>query len=318
MHIPAVRLLVFVLICTLALPLPAMTGTADYSGNAHVLRRLNSPERKAFIEEARRIDAAAHAAFEQGEGKSVQLAHTPKSETDAPPEANIKDRSLVGTIAGVIQKQGQGSDSRYRRGAVSPESPQGRAGYSPSASSLQGGRARDVVTEWSVDPLDWGTFLCAVFDEWRERDLGRILVNWFETAVAQSMGLPAQICMTGELCGKGVAIEHTGQVFSCDHYVYPEYCLGNIHDRDLASLVFSGRQKAFAFGKRNSLPRYCLNCPHGTLCWGQCPRHRFVQTPDGEPGLNYLCPGLKVFYAHAKPAIRAIAAQCLNNAQQGA
>jgi uncharacterized protein len=155
-----------------------------------------------------------------------------------------------------------------------------------------------------------------VFDEWRARDLGRVLVNWFETAVAQSMGLPAQICTTGEICGKGVAIEHTGQVFSCDHYVYPEYCLGSIHDHNLASLVFSGRQQAFAFDKRNSLPRYCLNCPHGTLCWGQCPRHRFVQTPDGEPGANYLCPGLKSFYAHAKPAIRKIAAQCLNAQQK--
>ncbi|MDR3362605.1 MAG: anaerobic sulfatase maturase [Desulfovibrio sp.] len=173
------------------------------------------------------------------------------------------------------------------------------------------GRKQSVVTEWSVDPVDWGAFLCAVFDEWREQDLGRVLVNWFETAVAQTMGLPAQICMTGEICGKGVVIEHTGQVFSCDHYVYPEYCLGNIREYDLAAMVFSERQKSFGFGKRDSLPRRCLHCPHGTLCWGQCPRHRFVKTPDGEPGLNYLCPGLRTFHAHTKSAIREIAAQCL-------
>jgi len=170
-----------------------------------------------------------------------------------------------------------------------------------------------VVTEWSVDPLDWGTFLCAVFDEWLKKDLGRVLVNWFETAVAQTMNLPAQICLTGEICGKGVAVEHTGDVFSCDHYVYPEYCLGNIKTRDLTHMVFSERQQAFGFRKRNSLPQYCLNCPHGTLCWGQCPRHRFVKSPDGEPGLNYLCPGLKNFYAHAKPAIREIAARCIES-----
>ncbi len=178
------------------------------------------------------------------------------------------------------------------------------------------GREGSVVTEWSVDPDDWGTFLCAVFDDWFEHDLGRVLVNWFETAVAQSMGLPAQICMTGEICGKGVALEHTGHVYACDHYVNPEYCLGHIEDHSLADLVFSERQKRFGFAKRNSLPRYCLDCSHGLLCWGQCPRHRFVKTPDGEPGLNYLCSGLKKFYTHAKPAVRNIAAQCLG-VQQG-
>ncbi len=173
-----------------------------------------------------------------------------------------------------------------------------------------------AVTEWSLDPDDWGTFLCAVFDEWLARDLGRVLVNWFETAVAQSMGLPAQICLTGEICGKGVALEHTGHVYACDHYVNPEYCLGHIEEHSLADLVFSERQKDFAFAKRNSLPRYCLDCPHGLLCWGQCPRHRFVKTPAGEPGLNYLCSGLKKFYAHAKPAVRSIAAQCLGVQQR--
>lgn len=174
------------------------------------------------------------------------------------------------------------------------------------------GRKGSVVTEWSVDPVDWGTFLCTVFDEWRSKDLGRVLVNWFETAVAQTMQLPAQICLTGEICGKGVALEHTGQVFSCDHYVYPEYLLGTLEEQDLGAMVFSERQKAFGFGKRDSLPRYCLNCPHGLLCWGQCPRHRFVKSPEGEPGLNYLCRGLKKFYAHAKPFIREIAKNCLN------
>lgn len=168
-----------------------------------------------------------------------------------------------------------------------------------------------IVTEWSVDADDWGDFLCAVFDEWLERDLGRVLVNWFETAVAQTMQLPAQICMTGEICGKGVALEHTGHVYACDHYVYPEYCLGHIEERSLSDLVFSERQRAFGFGKRNTLPGQCLRCPHGLLCWGQCPRHRLLKTADGEAGLNYLCPGLRKFYSHSKAAVRAIAARCL-------
>ena len=164
-----------------------------------------------------------------------------------------------------------------------------------------------VVTKWSVDPLDWGYFLCTVFDEWYKSDIGLILVNWFETAVVQSMKLPAQICLTGEICGKGVAIEYTGDVFSCDHYVYPEYCIGNIQDKKLVDLVFSEKQKAFVFYKRNSLPQYCLNCPHGFLCWGQCPRHRFLKCPEGEPGLNYLCPGFKTFYSTKKQEIKQIA-----------
>lgn len=170
------------------------------------------------------------------------------------------------------------------------------------------------VAPWSVDPDDWGTFLCEVFDEWLTNDLGRVLVNYFETAVAQSMNLPAQICPTGEICGKGVAIEHDGGVYSCDHYVYPEYRLGVIDEHNLAEMVFSERQKNFGFKKRDTLPRHCLECPHGLLCWGQCPRHRLVDSPEGEPGLNYLCRGWKAFYAHAKPDIRKIAMQILGTA----
>ncbi len=172
-------------------------------------------------------------------------------------------------------------------------------------------KAQKYMTPWSVIPEDWGSFLCAIFDTWKERDLGRVLVNWFETAVAQTLNLPAQICTTGQICGKGVAVEHDGSVYSCDHYVNEEYCLGNIHTTDLKSLVFSARQQAFAFKKQRELSEQCLHCPHGTLCWGQCPRHRFVHTAYGAYPINYLCPGFKQFYTHAKPYIRAIAEQCL-------
>ncbi len=169
------------------------------------------------------------------------------------------------------------------------------------------GRTQNFVTDWSVLPEDWGSFLCTIFDVWAKRDLGKVLVNWFETAVAQTMGLPAQLCTTGQLCGKGVALEHDGSVYSCDHYVNSEFYLGNIHKKDLAHLVFSSRQQSFAFKKHKDLADDCLHCPHGTLCWGQCPRHRFVKTGSQGQSINYLCAGFKQFYAHAKPTVRRIA-----------
>lgn len=170
------------------------------------------------------------------------------------------------------------------------------------------GAVDSVVTSWSVDPEDWGDFLCAVFDEWVHKDLGRVLVNIFETAVAQTVGMPGQICVSGEICGKGVAVEHDGEAYSCDHYVYPEYRLGNIRERPLADMVFSERQQAFGLGKRDTLPKVCLQCPHGMLCWGECPKNRLLRAPDGEVGLNYLCLGQKKFFTHAKPKLREIAA----------
>lgn len=199
----------------------------------------------------------------------------------------------------------------------------GKQGTSKNKTSLHRKEIENYVTDWSVLPEDWGNFLCTIFDEWIEKDLGKVLVNWFETAVAQTLQLPAQICTTGNLCGKGVALEHDGSLYSCDHYVNKEYCLGNIKETHIRELVFSKRQYDFAFKKQNELAQECLQCPHGTLCWGQCPRHRFV-LPLQNNGLyagnieqeqsypiNYLCSGFKKFYSHAKPQIREIAQQCL-------
>ncbi|BBU29648.1 anaerobic sulfatase maturase [Burkholderia sp. THE68] len=164
-----------------------------------------------------------------------------------------------------------------------------------------------VVTDWSVDPYDWGYFLSRTFDEWYREDLGRVLVNLFETAVAQTMGLPSQLCITAPFCGKGLALEHDGRVYSCDHYVYPEYELSDIFTHPLNEIAFSERQKTFGFEKKASLPAYCRACSHLDLCWGECPKNRIVRTPDGEAGLNYLCPGIRRFHAHAGPRIRQIA-----------
>jgi uncharacterized protein len=169
------------------------------------------------------------------------------------------------------------------------------------------GHPDSVVTEWSVDPEEYGYFLCKVWDEWRNRDFGKVLVNFCETLVAQHMGVPSQLCIFSEVCGKGVAIEHDGSVYACDHYVYPEHRRGTLGERSLSSMVFDPAQVRFGYAKSETLPKYCRECEFLTDCWGECPKNRMVRTPDGEAGLNYLCPGLKRFFAHAVPEAERIA-----------
>lgn len=168
------------------------------------------------------------------------------------------------------------------------------------------GHPDSIVTDWSVDPDDWGYFLCSIFDRWLKNDIGKIMVNHFETLVSQHMGLGPQLCIYGEFCGKGVAIEHDGGIYSCDHYVYPEYLLGNIKDSTIDSNVFSRTQVQFGYAKNESLPQYCRQCAYLSDCWGECPKNRIILTMDGEPGLNYLCPGFKKFFAHALPEVERI------------
>jgi uncharacterized protein len=170
------------------------------------------------------------------------------------------------------------------------------------------GHPNSVVTDWSVDPREYGYFLSRVFDEWRRKDVGRVLVNHFETLVAQHLGLRSQLCIYSDVCGKGIALEHDGSVYSCDHYVYPEYRLGTIRTSQLADLAFSPVQIKFGFSKSDTLPRYCRECSYLSDCWGECPKNRLIRTPDGEPGLNYLCTGLKKFFKHALPDIEHLAA----------
>ncbi len=164
-----------------------------------------------------------------------------------------------------------------------------------------------VVTPWSVAAEEYGHFLCKIWDEWQARDVGKVLVNLCETLVAQHMGLPSQVCVHSEICGKGVALEHDGEVYSCDHYVYPEYRLGNIRQQPLGDMVFSPRQVKFGYAKSETLPAYCRRCEFLSDCWGECPKNRLLRTPDGEPGLNYLCAGLKRFFAHAVPTAKRVA-----------
>jgi uncharacterized protein len=166
-----------------------------------------------------------------------------------------------------------------------------------------------VVTDWSVDPDDYGRFLCEVFDTWYARDLGRHWLQLVETLVSQRAGLGTQMCVFNDFCGKAIAVEHDGSVYSCDHYVYPEYRLGDIWKDSLADLVASERQIAFGLAKRRTLPRYCRACPFLADCWGECPRNRFLRAPDGEAGLNYLCRGYRQFFAHVGPRVDHLAAE---------
>lgn len=159
------------------------------------------------------------------------------------------------------------------------------------------GGTESVVTDWSVDPDDWGYFLSRVWDEWLNRDFGRVFVDQFENVLSQLAGRGAQKCVNAEFCGKALAIEHNGDVYSCDHFVYPEYRLGNILEIHEGDMAFSEQQQRFGFDKRDSLPGYCRQCPYLTMCWGECPKNRFLKTPTGEIGLNYLCSGLKRFYS---------------------
>jgi uncharacterized protein len=166
---------------------------------------------------------------------------------------------------------------------------------------------QSVVTPWSVDPEEYGRFLSKIWDEWLARDFAKVLVNFCETLVVQRMGLPSQICVYSEICGKGVALEHDGSVYSCDHYVYPEYRLGNVQQASLGDMVFAPEQVRFGYAKSETLPAYCRQCAWLSDCWGECPKNRLLRAPDGEPGLNYLCAGLKRFFAHAVPEAERIA-----------
>lgn len=168
------------------------------------------------------------------------------------------------------------------------------------------GTADSIVTDWSVDPDAWGYFLCKVWDDWYGRDFGKVFVNLFETAVAQWMGMEAQLCVYHDFCGKSVALEHDGSLYACDHYVYPEYRLGNIVRTSSSRMVFSDVQRRFGFAKTDTLPRQCRACQYLFACNGECPRNRLVRTAEGEPGLNYLCPGLQAFWKHIDPCMKDI------------
>lgn len=155
-----------------------------------------------------------------------------------------------------------------------------------------------LVTGWSVEPLQFGNFLCSIFDEWVRKDVGKIFIQLFDIALESWYGLQPSLCVFKKTCGDAMIIEHNGDVYSCDHYVYSQNKLGNIMEIPLESLVNSTQQRKFGNNKFDLLPDYCKNCEVRFVCNGECPKHRFIKTSDGEDGLNYLCAGYKKFFNH--------------------
>lgn len=169
------------------------------------------------------------------------------------------------------------------------------------------GSTRMPVTDWSVEPGVYGEFLCAIFDEWVRHDVGKTYVQIFDVTLGNWVGQGGGLCVFSETCGSALALEHNGDLYSCDHYVYPHYRLGNILNASLGELVASEFQQQFGRDKSATLPRYCRECEVRHLCHGECPKHRFIRTPDGEPGLNYLCRAYKKFFNHSAPAMKRMA-----------
>ena len=163
------------------------------------------------------------------------------------------------------------------------------------------------VTEWTVSGKAWGDFLCAVFDEWVREDIGRIFVQLFEVALEAWLGREPSLCVHARTCGDCLAMERNGDLFSCDHYVSPDYYLGNIMQTSLGQMVASPFQRRFGTDKWDTLPRMCRKCDVLFACHGGCPKHRFIRTPDGEVGLNYLCEGYQRFFTHIAPYMQAMA-----------
>ena len=198
----------------------------------------------------------------------------------------IVERATQETL--VVANEGWGDRPRRRargddRSTLRPEA------WSPSARSV---------------PEQWGQFLIAIFDEWVRRDVGTVFVQMFDAALASWVGAPPAVCIFGETCGNALALEHNGDLYSCDHYVEPDYLLGNIMQDHMIELVASDKQRKFGTDKRDSLPRYCRECTVRFACHGECPRNRFILTPDGEPGLNYLCAGYMAFFKHVDRPMR--------------
>ncbi len=174
--------------------------------------------------------------------------------------------------------------------------------------ALPGVAGAGRVSDWSVRPEDYGAFLCAIFDEWVRRDVGRVFVQLFDVALENWFHGQASLCVFRPTCGRALAIEHNGDLYSCDHYVFPAFRLGNILQTPLRTLVESPAQVAFGEAKDN-LPAYCRACAVRFACHGECPKNRFLTTPAGEPGLNYLCAGYRRFFTHIDAAMRFMAAE---------
>jgi uncharacterized protein len=177
----------------------------------------------------------------------------------------------------------------------------------PIISDLKFEKGGAAVTDWSVQAEAYGNFLIRIFDHWVRHDVGRVFVQIFDVQLGIWLGMPSTLCVFGETCGNAVAMEHNGDLYSCDHYVYPQYKLGNVMEMGMREMLDSPQQRAFGMDKRDTLPKYCRECDVRFACNGECPKHRFISTPHGEPGLNYLCAGYKKFFRHIDPYMQMMA-----------
>ena len=159
------------------------------------------------------------------------------------------------------------------------------------------------VADFSVKPQQWGNFICRVFDEWVKTDVGTVYVQLFDATLANKMGVQSPVCTMAAECGNALAVEFNGDVYSCDHFVFPRYRLGNIHKKPLWQMAMSEEQKRFGNRKKDSLPRKCRECEYLWACHGECPRNRFIKTSEKGRFLNYLCDGYRMFFEHVSPAM---------------
>lgn len=166
-----------------------------------------------------------------------------------------------------------------------------------------------AVTEWSVSPRAYGKFLCETFDIWYRQDVGRVFVQFFDVQVGLWRGLPSALCVFAETCGTGLALEHNGDLYACDHYVYPEFRLGNIARAPIGALAGSARAAQFGAAKRDALTAQCRACAYRFACHGGCPKHRIARARDGEAGHNYFCESYMMFFRHAGERLAALAAR---------
>ncbi len=170
-----------------------------------------------------------------------------------------------------------------------------------------------IVTDWSVLPEQYGDFLIDIFNEWIKADVGKIYVQLFDVALEAWYGIQPSLCIFRENCGKALAMEHNGDLYSCDHFVYPKNKLGNIMKRSLLEMVQSDQQLKFGNDKFSSLPNDCTECEVRFACNGECPKNRFIKAPKGDPGLNYLCAGYKKFFNHINPYMKYMANELFNS-----
>jgi len=221
----------------------------------------------------------------------------------------VINRANAGHPAGVYRflREAGGGFIQFIPLVERPARPGSPATLAAPPESDQPCEASPAVTEWSVEAAPYGEFLCGVFDEWVRRDVGKVFVQIFDVALGNWMGLGSPLCVFAETCGNAVALEHNGDLYSCDHFVYPRHRLGNLRQQALRDLVRSSAQKRFGAAKRDRLPRQCRECPVLFACNGECPKHRFLTSSDGEPGLNYLCAGYRRFFTYIDPWMRAMA-----------